>query len=108
MSKQKNLTEDEEGNSKTLHSGMPVKKGEKFVITYRAMRFVFESDNEIKFYYDSSEKIYDNKTGKIVKDRITVLNINPQADSPAPFTRDFEWEIVDSYRDAEGYVDSKF
>ena len=81
--------------------------GEKFVITYRAMRFVFESDNEIKFYYDSSEKIYDNKTGKIVKDRITVLNINPQADSPAPFTRDFEWEIVDSYRDAEGYVDSK-
>ena len=81
--------------------------GEKFVITYNAMRFVFESDNEIKFYYDSSEKIYDNKTGKIIKDKITVLNINPQSDSPAPFTRDFEWEIVDSYRDTEGYVDSK-
>jgi hypothetical protein len=81
--------------------------GEKFIISYRAMRYVFESDNEIKFYYDASEKIYDNKTGKIVKDRITVLNINPQADNPAPFTRDFEWEIVDAYRDAEGYVDSK-
>ena len=81
--------------------------GEKFIISYRAMRYVFESDNEIKFYYDASEKIYDNKTGKIVKDRITVLNINPQADNPSPFTRDFEWEIVDAYRDAEGYVDSK-
>ena len=23
---------------------------------------------EIKFYYDSTDKIYDNKTGKIIKD----------------------------------------
>jgi prolyl 4-hydroxylase len=29
----KNLTDDEKGNSKTLHSGMPVEKGEKFIIT---------------------------------------------------------------------------
>lgn len=83
--------------------------GEKYTVTYRSMRYVFESDNEIRFYYDSSDKIYDNKTGKIVKDRITVLNINPldPTDNIAPFTRDFEWEIVDAYRDAEGYVDSK-
>jgi len=81
--------------------------GERYTITYRSMRFVFESDNEIRFYYDSSDKIYDNKTGKIVKDSITVLNINPQADNPAPFTQDFNWEIVDAYRDVEGYVDSK-
>lgn len=83
--------------------------GEKYIITYRTMRYVFESDQEIRFYYDSSDKIYDNKTGKIIKDRITVLNINPQDPTlnVSPFTRDFEWEIVDAYRDAEGYVDSK-
>ena len=81
--------------------------GEKYTISYRSMRFVFESDNEIRFYYDSSDKIYDNKTGKIIKDKITVLNINPQPDNPSPFTQDFEWEIVDAYRDSEGYVDSK-
>ena len=81
--------------------------GEKYTITNRAMRYVFESDNEIRFYYDSSDKIFDNKTGKIVKDRITVLNINPQPDNPNAFTQDYEWEIVDAYRDAEGYVDSK-
>ena len=83
--------------------------GERYTVTYRTMRYVFESDQEIRFYYDSNDKIFDNKTGKVVKDRITVLNINPQdpTTNVAPFTRDFEWEIVDAYRDAEGYVDSK-
>ena len=81
--------------------------GEKYTVTYRAMRYVFESDQEIRFYYDDSDKIYDNKTGKIVKDKITVLNINNQPDSTEAFTRDFDWEIVEEYRDAEGYVDSK-
>jgi hypothetical protein len=82
--------------------------GEKYTITYRAMRYVFESDQEIRFYYDSSDKIYNNKTGKIVKDKITVLSINNKPNGvPASFTQDYEWEIVDSYRDSEGYVDSK-
>ena len=81
--------------------------GEKYTITYRAMRYVFESDKEIRFYYDSSDKIYNNLTGKIVKDKITVLNINTQPDSSSPFGNDFDWEVVEEYRDAEGYVDSK-
>ena len=81
--------------------------GEKYTITYRAMRYVFESDKEIRFYYDSSDKIYNNLTGKIVKDKISVLNINTQPDSSSPFSNDFDWEVVEEYRDAEGYVDSK-
>ena len=81
--------------------------GEKYTITYRAMRYVFESDKEIRFYYDSSDKIYNNLTGKIVKDKISVLNINTQPDSSSPFSSDFDWEVVEEYRDAEGYVDSK-
>jgi len=81
--------------------------GERYTITYRGMRYVFESDKEIKFYYDPKEKIYDSKTGKIIKDAITVLNINYKPDDVNAFTRDFDWEIVDAYRDLEGYVDSK-
>jgi len=82
--------------------------GEKYNITYRAMRYVFESDQEIRFYYDSSDKIYNTDTGKIVKDKITVLNINNKPnDVPQSFTQDFDWEIIEAYRDAEGYVDSK-
>ena len=67
---------------------------------------MFESAEEIRFYFDSSDKIYNNRTGKIIKDKISVLNINNQPDSTSPFTVDFDWEIVEEYRDAEGYVDS--
>jgi|TARA_B110000908_G_scaffold172771_1_gene243010 hypothetical protein len=81
--------------------------GERYDITYRTMRYVFESDKEIKFYYDSSDKIYDNKTGKVIKDKIEVLNINNKPDVSTPFTSNYNWEIVKEYRDAEGYVDSK-
>ena len=81
--------------------------GEKYTITYRAMRYVFESDEEIRFYYDSSDKIYNSRTGKIVKDKINVLNINTKPDSSLPFNNDYLWEVVEEYRDAEGYIDSK-
>jgi hypothetical protein len=81
--------------------------GDAYTITHRAMRYIFESDQDIRFYYDSSDKIYNNKTGKIVKDKINILNINKKPDSVYPFNTDYFWEIVEEYRDAEGYVDSK-
>ena len=81
--------------------------GDTYTITHRAMRYIFESDQDIRFYYDSSDKIYNNKTGKIVKDKINILNINKKPDSVYPFNTDYFWEIVEEYRDAEGYVDSK-
>ena len=80
--------------------------GETYTITYRASRYVFESAEEIRFYFDSSDKIYNNRTGKIIKDKISVLNINTKPDDVVPFTVDYDWEIVEEYRDAEGYVDS--
>jgi hypothetical protein len=80
--------------------------GETYTITYRGSRYVFESAKEIRFYFDSSDKIYNNRTGKIIKDKISVLNINKKPDSTSAFTVDYDWEIVEEYRDAEGYVDS--
>ena len=81
--------------------------GEKYTITHRAMRYIFESDQEVRFYFDSSDKIYNNLTGKIVKDKIRLLSINTQPDNTSPFTVDFDYEITEEYRDPEGYVDSK-
>ena len=81
--------------------------GQTYNITYRSMRYVFESDQEVRFYYDSSDKIYNNLTGKIVKDKISILDINKKPDVLTPFTTDWDWEVVEEYRDAEGYIDSK-
>ena len=83
--------------------------GETYTITTKSMRYVFESDEEVRFFFDGRDKIYNNKTGKTLIDTIRVLNINTKLDIQelTPFTIDFDWEISESFRDSEGYVRSK-
>jgi hypothetical protein len=81
--------------------------GEKYTITYRNLRYVMESSDEIRFFFDSADKIYDPSSGQIVRDKIDILNINRQPGKLIPFTRDFNWTITDAYRDVEGYLDSR-
>ena len=81
--------------------------GEIYTITYKNQRYVFESAEEIRFFFDSADKIYEPKTGKVLRDSISVLSINKQPNNLQSFTRDFVWNINDSYRDQEGYVDSR-
>jgi hypothetical protein len=86
--------------------------GEIYTIIYRGQRYVFESDKEIRFYFDSTDKVYDPATNEVVKDKITLLSINNKPDSNGdysllPFTVPFNWEVLKEYRDKAGYVDSK-
>ncbi len=87
--------------------------GEIYTVTNRATRYVFESIKEVRFFYDSSDKIYDTSIGKIVKDKISVLDINtrPDVDSTLgvvlPLGLTYDWEIIDEYKGADGYIDSK-
>lgn len=81
--------------------------GEKYTVTYRNLRYVFESSDEIKFYFDSADKIYDPKTGQLVKDNIKILGINKEADSSNPLTQEYIWSISDAYKDVEGYVNTR-
>ena len=81
--------------------------GETYTVTSRGTRYVFESEREIRFFYDSSDKVYDTNTGKIVRDKIAVLGINTAPDSPQPISQDINWEIVGEYKGSDGYIDSK-
>ena len=81
--------------------------GSTYTITYRALRYVFESANEVRFFFDSADKVYDPKTGQLNKDKIQILNINRKPDSLNPLTKDYTWSISDAYRDNDGYIDSK-
>jgi len=81
--------------------------GESYEMTYRNLRYVFESADEIRFFFDSADKIYNPRTGQIVKDKISVLNINTQPDSLDSLTRDFNWSITDAFKDADSYVDTR-
>ena len=80
---------------------------EFYTIDYRQARYLFESDQEIKFYFDSSDKVYDSTTGKIVRDKISILSNNNKFNSTENFTVDYNWAISEEYRDGTGYINSK-
>ncbi len=82
--------------------------GEKYTITYRNIRYVFESKQQVRFFYDSKTRTFNNKTGTIIKDTIKVLSINTQSPTnPLPYNKDYNWEISSEYRNDSGYVDNK-
>ena len=80
---------------------------EFYTVTTRLKRYIIESDSQLRFYYDASKKIYDSRSGKVVKDSINVLSINTVPDLTIPFTRDLEWDIVSEFVGLDGYVDNK-
>ena len=55
--------------------------GQKYTVTNRGLRYIFESDTELSFYYDGQNKIYDSATGQLVKDKISVMNFNTKPDA---------------------------
>ena len=81
--------------------------GETYTMENRGMRYVFESDKEIRFFYDSSNQNYNPKTGKTKKDQITVLSINTKPNSTVTLTSDVSFSGVKEYRENSGYVNSK-
>lgn len=81
--------------------------GEKYDIVYRGLRYVFESKKEIRFFFDNADKVYDSVTGKVIRDKISVLSINTNPDTASPLTVDYSWQVTDKYRDLSGYVDAK-
>jgi len=80
---------------------------EYYTVTTRLLRYVFESDKKVRFYFDATNKIYDSRTNLIVKDKINVLNINTVPNDTIPFTVDIPWEISSDFKGLDGYKDTK-
>jgi hypothetical protein len=79
-----------------------------YTITSREQRYIFESDKQIRFYFDKSKKVFDSRTDSIVKDQISVLSINLLPDnSGSSFTVDHLWDVDSEFIGLDGYVDTK-
>jgi hypothetical protein len=78
-----------------------------YTITSRGLRYVFESDTEVSFYFDSNVKIYDTISSTIVPDVLKVLSINTQRYAANAYTTDKEWRVTSEYVGLDGYIDSK-
>ncbi len=80
---------------------------EYYTVEYRLSRYIFESAQQVRFFFDASDKIYDTRNNTIVKDVIRVLSINTEPNSTSPFKYDRDWEITEEYKGLDGYVDTK-
>jgi len=78
---------------------------EYYTVSTRLLRYVFESDQEVTFYFDGTQKVYDIVSSSTILDRLNVLSINTQPDSTSPFTTDMAWQIIKEYTGQDGYID---
>lgn len=79
-----------------------------YTVTTRLLRYVFESDDEIRFFFEDNSTVYDSTTNAVVKDLINILSINAKPGlTGKPFTQDLKWDIVSSFNGLDGYVDNK-
>ncbi len=81
--------------------------GATYTVTYRKLDYVFESEAQNKFHYDSQEKIYDYKTGKSVKDTVKILKTNSIVSTGNSVGYPITWQVVDTVTEADGYQDNR-
>ena len=83
-----------------------VYNGIGYNVAYRGLQYIFQSNNETRFYFDPKVKVYDSKTGLTITDDITILKTNTQPDSANPLGQDEVWKIYNNVVNADGYIDS--
>jgi hypothetical protein len=76
-----------------------------YTVSSRLLRYVFESNQEVTFYFDSTQKIYDIVSSNTILDSLKILSINTQPNSVQPFTVDMPWQIISEYVGKDGYID---
>ena len=82
------------------------KEPDRYVIRTRIMDYVFGSVEQNRFYFDSNEKAYNDRLGKVVKDTVKILGINTASNSSTPLKSDMTFEIDDTIKFDDGYESS--
>ena len=81
--------------------------GNTYTVTYRKMEYIFESEAQNKFHYDLEERIYDYKTGKVVKDTVKILKTNSIVSSGNSIGYPITWQVTDTVTEADGFQDNR-
>lgn len=82
-----------------------VNNGGVYTIYFRGLEYFFGSEIETRFYFDSNVKIFDPRTGRIIKDNIKLLQYNPSSDGTGYLGRDIVLEIYDTIDYPDGFSD---
>jgi hypothetical protein len=80
--------------------------GTNYVCKYRGLRYVFKSAKELTFYYDSNDKILNQRLGDAFKDIVILLGTNSQPTNNLALGPDYTWEITQELLRPDGIVDN--
>ena len=81
--------------------------GNTYTVTYRKLDYMFESESQNKFHFDTEERIYDYKTGKSVKDIIKILKTNSLVSTGNSVGYPITWQVTDTVSEADGFQDNR-
>jgi hypothetical protein len=80
-----------------------VKQADRYSVRIRKLSYIFGSISQNRFYFDSSEKSYNDQLGAVVKDQIKVLGINKSSNFITELKQDVKFEISDTIKYDDGY-----
>lgn len=80
--------------------------GGVYIVSYRGLDYIFQSEKEISFYFNKQDKKYSTKLGTPLKDYINVLSINEDPASSLALGQNYKWEITDMLANDDGYLDN--
>jgi hypothetical protein len=81
--------------------------GNTYTVTYRALKYLFESEGQNKFHYDRTDRIYDYTTGRVVKDSVKILKNNTVPSTGTALGYPITWQVVDTVTESDGYQDNR-
>ena len=79
--------------------------GSNYTVVSRSLDYFFGSVAETRFFFYTSDPIYDSRTGTVIRDYVNVLKINSQPDSNYPLPEDSVMTIIDQPVLTDGLVD---
>ena len=81
--------------------------GSTYTMSYRSIKYFFGSLRQTRFFYDSTIKIYDPVSGKLLKDRIDVLKTNPLPilNTGFGFSNDIPMNVYRAVTETDGFLD---
>jgi hypothetical protein len=82
-----------------------VYNGSVYTVSTRQLDYYFGSVLQTRFFFYTSDPIYDSRTGTVIRDFINILKVNTRPDSTIPLGTDVVLNIIDQPILSDGLVD---
>jgi hypothetical protein len=79
--------------------------GANYTVVSRSLEYYFGSLLQTRFFFYTSDPIYDSRTGTVIRDYVNVLKVNSQPDSSTSMGADNVLTIIDQPVLSDGLVD---